>query len=37
LILALLTDVKVEHGPLEAVFTVEEETTTIGAIKLNRD
>jgi dipeptidase D len=35
--LALFTDRTVIHGPLEAVFTVEEETTTIGATKLENN
>jgi dipeptidase D len=37
LILAIFTDKTVNHGPLEALFTVQEETTTIGAIKLKND
>jgi dipeptidase D len=35
--LALFTDPNVIHGPIEAVFTVQEETTTIGAMKLSND
>jgi len=35
LMLALLTDAPVEHGPLELLFTVEEEIGLIGAAKLD--
>jgi dipeptidase D len=37
IILALFTDQNVEHGPIEAVFTVQEETTSMGATKLSDD
>jgi dipeptidase D len=37
LILSLLTDPTVKHGPIEAIFTVQEETTTIGAVKLSNN
>lgn len=35
LMLALLTSAKVEHGPLELLFTVEEEIGLIGALRLD--
>ncbi|MBR2772662.1 MAG: M20/M25/M40 family metallo-hydrolase [Bacteroidales bacterium] len=33
--LAVITDPKVEHGPLECIFTVDEETGLTGAMKLD--
>ena len=37
MVLALLQDKNVEHGPLRAIFTVEEETTMKGATTLSED
>jgi dipeptidase D len=37
MIVTVLEDKQIQHGPLEALFTIEEETTTIGAIKLEKN